>query len=237
MVRGSCLTRGNKFDLARKSQIVNRNSSMQPMQPDADRFLPTRRSLLTKLKSWDNQDSWRQFFETYWRLIYDVAVKAGLSDAEAQDVVQETILSVAKQMPGFKYDRAQGTFKSWLRHITRCRIADALRERYRAAASRVADEDPTSAGHLSEIPDPAGGQLDAVWEEEWQRHLRVVAVERVKQKVKLEHFQIFELRVLQNWPVMEVAATLGVAVPTVYWVCQRVAKLLKKIVREIDTEG
>ena len=50
----------------------------------------------------------------------------GLTDAEAQDVVQETMLSVAKQMPRFKYDPALGSFKGWLLQITRRRIADPL---------------------------------------------------------------------------------------------------------------
>ena len=52
-------------------------------------FLPTRRSLLTRLKDWDDQQGWREFFETYWRLIYSVATKAGLNDSDAQDIVRE----------------------------------------------------------------------------------------------------------------------------------------------------
>ena len=73
---------------------------------DQNAFIPTRRSLLSRLKSWDNQDSWREFFDTYWRLVYNFALKAGLDDTGAQDAVQETVISVAKQMPGFKYDPA-----------------------------------------------------------------------------------------------------------------------------------
>ena len=65
---------------------------------------------------------------------------------------------------------------------------------------------------------------------------RVAALEEIKKRVKPEHFQIFELRVLQNWPAKEVAVTLGVAVPTVYWVCQRVTALLKKLARELETQ-
>jgi RNA polymerase sigma-70 factor (ECF subfamily) len=207
------------------------------MPPDADKFLPTRRSLLSKLKSWDNQDSWREFFETYWRLIYDVARKAGLDDAESEDLVQETILSVAKEMPGFKYDRSRGSFKGWLRPITRCRIADALRKRYRAAAAgNVEPANLAQADALAEVADPGGLALEAIWDREWEEHLRAAALARLKQRVKLEPFQIFELHVLQNWPVKDVAATLGVAVPTVYWVSQRVARLLKQLVRGIEAE-
>ncbi len=65
-----------------------------------DEFIPTRQSLLSRLKDWDDRESWKDFFNTYWKLIYGVAIKSGLSDAEAQDVVQEAVISVAKKMQG-----------------------------------------------------------------------------------------------------------------------------------------
>ena len=114
---------------------------------DERKFIPTRRSLLSRLKSWDNQDSWRDFFNTYWRFIYDFAVKAGLNEAQAEDAVQETIISVAQQMPGFKYDPALGSFKSWLMQITRRRVADQLRKCYRTAEIGAVSVDDT-ARHL-----------------------------------------------------------------------------------------
>ena len=61
---------------------------------DDDDFIPTRRSLLSRLRNWDDQACWQEFFDTYGRLIYHLAVKASLTDAEAQDVVQETIILV-----------------------------------------------------------------------------------------------------------------------------------------------
>jgi len=63
-------------------------------------FLVTRRSLVERLADWRDQKNWQEFFETYWKLIYSVAVKAGLTDSEAQDVVQETIITVAKRVEG-----------------------------------------------------------------------------------------------------------------------------------------
>ena len=62
-------------------------------------FLPTQRSLLVRLKNLDDQTSWKHFFDTYWKIIYDVARRAGLADAEAQDGVQETIIYVSRKMP------------------------------------------------------------------------------------------------------------------------------------------
>ena len=65
---------------------------------NADDFIPTRRSLLSQLKNWEDQASWKEFLDVYGRLIYGVAVKTGLSDAEAQDVVQETVIIVARDL-------------------------------------------------------------------------------------------------------------------------------------------
>src|SRR5436853_7710150 len=97
----------------------------------APEIIPTRQSLLNRLKNWDDKTSWKDFFDTYWKLIYGVARKAGLNDSEAQDVVQETIIAVARKMPEFRYDRSIGTFKGWLLKLTRCRITDHLRKRAR----------------------------------------------------------------------------------------------------------
>ena len=74
-------------------------------------LIPTRYSLLSRLQNWDDQTSWKVFFDTYWRLIYSFALKSGLTDTEAQDVVQETIIAVAKDIDKFKRDRSLGTFK------------------------------------------------------------------------------------------------------------------------------
>jgi len=84
------------------------------MAPRFEDSIPTRHSLLLRLKQWDDTASWREFFETYWELIYNVARKAGLSDAEAQDVVQETVIGVARRIGDFEADPRRGSFKSWL---------------------------------------------------------------------------------------------------------------------------
>ena len=82
------------------------------MKNDPDELLPTRWTLIERLKNWDDQESWRQFFDTYWKLIYGVAIKSGLTHPEAQDVVQETVMSVCKSMQNFKADPKHGSFKS-----------------------------------------------------------------------------------------------------------------------------
>ncbi|MBI4327138.1 MAG: sigma-70 family RNA polymerase sigma factor [Chloroflexi bacterium] len=147
----------------------------------SDEFLPTRRSLLSRLKDWDDKESWKDFFDTYWKLIYGVAVKSGLNDAEAQDVVQEAVISVAKKMRDFKYDPAVGSFKGWLLLITRRRIADHLRKRYRQGpVVEHRSNDSSRTDPLERIPDPDSLNVEAVWEEEWERNLLDAAIRKVK---------------------------------------------------------
>src|SRR6266853_6318316 len=109
-----------------------------------DELIPTRATLLERLKNWQDQSSWQDFFDTYWKLIYGVARKAGLIEAEAQDVVQETMMAVDRHMPNFKYDPAIGSFKAWLLNMTRWRIVDQLRKRGPAPEAR-----PDSAGPVT----------------------------------------------------------------------------------------
>jgi len=106
------------------------------MKNNQDELIPTRWTLIEKLKNWDDQESWREFFDTYWKLIYGVAIKSGLTHPEAQDAVQETVMSVCRNMPNFKADPSFGSFKSWLLNLTRWRIVDQIRKR---PASRPAD--------------------------------------------------------------------------------------------------
>ena len=112
---------------------------------DLERLIPTRQSLLSRLKDYDDNESWRDFFHTYWKLIYSMATRSGLSETEAQEVVQETIIAVSKQMPDFKYDRAKGSFKSWLLQLTRWRIQDQLRRRQRDQCWRFPNESGIAA--------------------------------------------------------------------------------------------
>ncbi|HEY5910625.1 MAG TPA: sigma factor, partial [Verrucomicrobiae bacterium] len=76
--------------------------------------LPTRASLLQRLKDLGDESSWNEFYEIYHDLIFSVARRAGLSESDAGEVVQDTLISVARKMPGFTYDPAKDSFKGWL---------------------------------------------------------------------------------------------------------------------------
>jgi RNA polymerase sigma factor (sigma-70 family) len=214
-------------------------SCLNPVSSSVE-FIATRASLLGRLKDWGDQESWQEFFNTYWRLIYSVALKAGLTDTEAQDVLQETLVTVAKKIGQFKSDPALGSFKGWLLLITRRRIADQFAKRGKLqrapdipATSNTAPlasggaDDSTRTSTIERVADPATFNLDACWEQQWQANLLRAATEKVKSQISPKQFQMFELYVLREWPVRKVAATLDVNVGQVYLAKHRVARLLK----------
>ncbi len=203
--------------------------------PDDD-SIATRASLLDRLKDRENQASWQEFFDTYWQLIFRVAKKAGLTDSEAQDVVQETVISVSNKLPGFTYDPKVCSFKTWMLRLTRWRVIDTFRKRLPQNAA-AEDADGTAISPLERIPDESSLNLDAVWEEEWKKSLFAAALQRVKPAINPEHYQIFDLYALRQLPVSQVAEIMGVSAARIYLVKHRVAALVKREIRDLEAKS
>ena len=197
-------------------------------------LLATRRSLVDRLANWDDQRRWQEFFDTYWKLIYSAARKSGLTDAEAQEVVQETVITVAKNIDKLKYDPAIGSFKGWLLQITRWRIADQFREREPGDAKRARSSDDRATATIERVPDSQVVDLDALWETEWKENLVEAAIARVKKKIEPKQFQIFDCYVRKEWPAQKVAERLGVNVGQVYLARHRVGAVLKKEIKALE---
>jgi RNA polymerase sigma factor (sigma-70 family) len=206
---------------------------------DLDDSIPTRATLLQRLKSWQDHSSWQEFFDIYWKLIYNVARKGGLTEAESQDVVQETMISVAKHMPGFKYDPEIGTFKTWLLNVTRWRIADHIRSR-RAGNPAISLSADCHAGEgdrlLEEILDPSSDALNLVWDAEWEKNLLAASITKLKRRLDPQKFQIFDFCVNKEWKAGKVAETFGVSVDQVYMIKHRVTEMIKEEVKRLENE-
>ena len=206
------------------------------MARQPDELIPTRATLLYRLKDWQDQASWQEFFDTYWKLIYGVARKAGLTDAESQDVVQETMLSVSKHIPTFDYDPALGSFKAWLLNMTRWRIIGQFRKRVPAEPRPSPDSSTTSADPLHNVADPAGQTLDAVWEAEWETSLLEAAIAKVKRRVDPLKWQVFDLYVNKDWPPEKVAANYKITVDQVYVIKHRITEIIKTEVKRLQKD-
>ena len=207
-------------------------------EPASDSILPTRASLLTRLRDLEDHAGWREFFDTYWRLIYNVARKSGLADTEAQDVVQNTFIYLSRRMPRFRYDDSRGSFKSWLRVVTRSRIAVHCRKAKREQPLRedpLPSDDPDAM--REEIADPAADALDELWQREWETHMVNTALQRVRARVSSQQLLIFRLAALGELPLKQVARKLDVSLAQVYLARHRVGKLFKQEVTKLRAQA
>jgi len=208
--------------------------------PGTDSVPLTRQSLLSRLRDWQDQEGWQEFFDTYWRLIFNVARKAGLNEVEAQDVVQETFIYLSRRMPKFQYDRARGSFKSWLRVVTRSRI-NAYCRTEKADEKFIREPSPVSGGNGADateaVPDPTGDALDEVWQHEWEENLVSTAFRRLRSKVSSQQLLIYRTTLLGDLPLSQVAKKLGVNVAQVYLARHRVGKLFNAELRRLRQES
>lgn len=211
--------------------------------------IPTRPSLLARLRSGDSVEGWEEFYRLYGDLLRNFARKSGLTESEAEEVVQETAIGVARNLPGFRYDPKVCSFRTWMLNLARWRIADALRRRGRSLAgidpgamrrrSIPADSEGLSSGTpvVERIPDPRPPDFGADWDADWEAHLQKIALERVRDSIDCRQYQIFDLYALKERPAREVATRLGVSVARVYLVKQRVQARLRKELQRIEREA
>ncbi len=197
-----------------------------------DELIPTRASLLARLKNLEDHDSWQDFFDTYWKLIYGICVNRGLTPTEAEDVVQETMCTAMKSMPGFKYDRSVGSFKSWLLNMVRWRIADQFRKRS-VVRNLPQDTGIDGSDGLDELVDKQTEDFQAVWDQQWEQALFDAAVDKTRRAIDPEKYRVFDLLVNHQWPAAKVAENLKVSVDHVYLVKHRVTQLVKAEVERL----
>ncbi|HOX02349.1 MAG TPA: sigma-70 family RNA polymerase sigma factor [Candidatus Paceibacterota bacterium] len=199
--------------------------------------LATHASLLERLKDLEDQDSWQEFYRTYRKLIFNFALQHALTPTEAEEVVQETVITLARNLPKFQYDPQRCSFKTWLFNLTMWRIRDQIRKRHPQETSidrKTSETGRTRA--IEQIPEPEGERVTAMWDEEWQRDLLGRAMERLKARVDEKQFQIFDLYAMRQWPAREVARSLGVSVARVYLAKHRLGRSLARELGRLQRE-
>lgn len=200
-----------------------------------EQFQMTRRSLVDRLANWDDQKNWQEFYAIYGKLIFAVARKSGLTVSEAEEAVQETVITIAKKIDGLRYDPAVGSFKGWVLTITRWRINDQFRKRKpEQKTARRRDETRRGTATIERVPDAAGFDLESSWDAEWQQNLLHAALTHAKAKTEPKQWQIFDCYVVKNWPAPKVARELGVSLAQVYLAKHRIAALVKKEVARLE---
>lgn len=190
----------------------------------------TRTTLVIGLKDLEDQRIWNRFFDSYWKLIYNAAIQAGLKDADAQEVVQETVISVTKNIKDFDYDRSKGSFKGWLMKTTKWKIMDQFRKIQKKNNRECSGPSEILENLSTELP-----EVEKYWENNWQQELLQSALEKVKEQVKPIYFQVYDMLIRKEMKPKEVSSALGIKTNQVYLAKHRVAEALKEIINEMDS--
>ena len=135
------------------------------MTDPQNNFFPARKSPLERVKDWEDQESWGEFYDKYWRFIYSVALKSGLTEAEADEVLQETVITASDGIRQFRDHPGAGSFKGWLLEQTRRQIDHQLGKRRRGARRR--GDKPGKRRQIGRVADPAGGTSEERARAEW----------------------------------------------------------------------
>jgi RNA polymerase sigma-70 factor (ECF subfamily) len=189
--------------------------------------LSTRASLLVRLRDPLDQAAWGEFVELYTPLVYGYARKQGLQDADAADLTQEVFSAMPAALGRLEYDPNRGAFRSWLFVFVRRRLW-----KWRAAQRIRGSGDTATLDLLEQCPAPE--EMDAQWEEEWQKRLFTWACQQIQKEVREATWQAFWRTAVDGQPCKQVAADLGLSVTAVYIARCRILERLKELIQSIQ---
>src|SRR3954470_5268261 len=190
---------------------------------------PTRASLLVRLRDPQDEAAWTEFIDLYGALVYNYARRQGLQDADAADLGQEVLRSVAASVGRLDYDPRRGLFRNWLFTLIRRKLSSWRAARGR---SRCGSGDLATQELLEKIPAPPADE--AGWEAEWEDRVFAWACEQVRKDVTDSTWQAFWRTAMDGQPTRGVAADLGLTAAAVYLARHRVLARLKELVRSVS---
>ena len=179
--------------------------------------------LIESVKDWREDAGWQRFYDLYSSSIRGHARASGLSHSEAEDVVQETMLKVARYLPKFEYNRTICRFRTWLNQIVNQRIFEVVHRRQKNLYSSANLDVLREVLHSN---DAAVG--DPIAQAESERNLIETCLARVRSKTNPEHWQIFEANALHNLPGEKVATLHATTVTNVWVVRHRILNALRR---------
>ena len=189
----------------------------------------TRESLLMRVKDAGNREAWEQFSQIYRPVVYRMARARGMQDADAQDLAQKVLWSVAQSLPDWECRTDQGIkFRHWLRRVAKNAALNALSRSPRDQAGGG-----TTAIELLqrlEASPAAEREVDL----EFRRQVFRRAAVLVQQRTSETNWRAFCLTMLEGVSVEEAASRLGISVGTVYAARSRVMRRVREEVAAIE---
>jgi RNA polymerase sigma factor (sigma-70 family) len=172
--------------------------------------------------------AWSEFVRRYGGLLYHWCREWRLQPADAEDVTQNILIRIARQIAGFRYDPAR-RFRSWLRTVAYGAWCDWLDEKYRPDRA-TGDSSVLQFLHLVEAREDLLKRLD----EEFDRELVEIASERIRLRVQPTTWEAFRLQAFEGLSGAETAERLSINVGAAFVARSRVHKMMQEAVRELS---
>lgn len=184
----------------------------------------TPRSLLERLRVHSDPESWRRLVELYSPLLRDWLRRYDVSETDTDDVVQEIMAILVREMPNFHHDLRRGAFRRWLRNI----MVNRLREFWRDRGSLR--NNPQGVIHerfLAQLEDPSS-PLNDFWDREHDRQILQRLMALLEPQFEPTTWQAFRLVAVEERSPLEVAQTLGLSPNAVRIAKSRVLKRMRQ---------
>ncbi|MEO2016661.1 MAG: sigma-70 family RNA polymerase sigma factor [Fuerstiella sp.] len=191
----------------------------------------TQASLLIRVKDPLDRDAWLDFYELYRPVIYRMARRRGLQDADAQDLTQRVLTSVAAKVGDWQYDPERGRFRTWLSTVTRNAIIDHLRK----VKPDVARGGSSLIQQLNRLPASDEATHDEIQREQKRQLFRRVA-EEIRPEFGETTWMAFWLTSVELAAVTDVADRLKRSIGSIYAVRSRVMRRLRERVSELEAD-
>ena len=191
--------------------------------------LETRKSLIVRLKNEQNEFAWRDFVCSYEGFLNQLARRQGVPERHIPDVTQQILLTIAKSIDGWKDDGNAASFRRWLSTVSR-NVVIRFMSRERKQAGGVGGSDLVAM--LQNVVDKPDEQHVRKYEHE----LIVWAAEQVRHEFLESSWRAFWATVIDERPVDEVAAELGVTAGSIYMSRSRIMAKIRTKVAEVNDE-
>lgn len=193
-------------------------------------FPETSLSLIARLRELGDGESWAEFLRIYQPVVYRLARRRGLQEADAQDVVQQVFVSINRSIEDWQGGSKQSPFRAWLTAIARNAILKSLARRPRdraAGTSSVMDL-------LHEIPDR--DETASEFEIEAQHEIVRCAAEQIRAEFTGETWTIFWQTAIEGLPIADVADAMRRTPGSIYVARHRVVARLKVVAQEMSRD-
>ena len=196
-------------------------------------FPDTRASLIVRIADVQNAAAWEEFTRLYQPVVYRIARLRGFQDADAEELVQEVMLAVARAVDDWVPDPALGRFRDWLQRIARNLMINFLTRRKHQVWGTGAD----ATQPFFDVECERSSAISQLFDLEYRRETFHCAAQRVREAVTERTWQAFWLSTIEDIPAGKVAGQLGMSVGSVYIARSRVMARLRDEVQKMENPG